>query len=258
MIPKVIHYCWFGHNPKPSSVQKCINSWRKYCPNYEIIEWNEDNFDINCNAYVKEAYDAKKWSFVTDYARLWIVYNYGGIYFDTDVEVIREIDELLQYPAFFGYEDETCIATGLGFGAEKGNILVECMLEDYMDIHFIKENGEYDLTPCPQRNTKAISMYLENVTDTDAVQNIGKAVLFPKEYFCPLDYATRTMKKTKNTYTIHWFDASWQEENQRILHEFYVLKDKCVKRLGKTLGNIIVKMIYVLIYPEKRKILKTL
>ena len=256
MIPKIIHYCWFGNNPKPTSVEKCIKSWKKYCHDYEIIEWNEDNFDINCNAYVKEAYDAKKWSFVTDYARLWILYNYGGIYFDTDVEVIRSIDELLEYPAFFGYEDREYIATGLGFGAAKENQIVKCMLQDYENLHFLKSNGEYDLLPCPQRNTRAIAEYLVDVADTSIVNKIDGAVLFPKEYFCPLDWETRTMKKTEKTFTIHWFDASWMEENKRLLHDYNVMKNRFMRVFGKRWGEIIVKIVYRIFFPYKRDILK--
>ena len=147
-IPKVIHYCWFGRNEKPNLFYKCFESWKKYCPDYEIIEWNEDNFDINMIPYVKEAYEAKKWAFVADYARLWIVYHYGGIYLDTDVELLRPLDNLLASEAFFGSEDEKSIATGLGFGARKGNNVVKCMLLDYSDQHFKNKDGTYDLTTC--------------------------------------------------------------------------------------------------------------
>ena len=121
-IPKVIHYCWFGGNPKPKLVQKCIHSWKKYCPDYEIIEWNESNFDISsCPLYVRQAYDVKKWAFVSDYARLKIIHTCGGIYLDTDVELIKSLDSLLEYNAFFGFEDGKYVATGLGFGAVSDN-----------------------------------------------------------------------------------------------------------------------------------------
>lgn len=258
MIQKKIHYCWFGENPKPSSVIKCIKSWNKYCPDYEIIEWNEKNFDIHCNSYVEEAYSAKKWSFVTDYARLWVIYNYGGIYFDTDVEVIKNIDEFLKYPAFFGLEDDVHVATGLGFGAEKGNDIVKIMMDGYRNEHFVIDTEKFDLTPCPERNTRAISQYLKNAKVVESVRYIEKAVVFPKEYFCPLDYETKIMKKTQHTYTIHWYDASWKEESEKILHEFIVKKNKYCKRFGNKIGNVTVKLIYRVCYPKKRKILKTL
>ena len=258
MIQKKINYCWFGGNSKPTSVMKCIKSWQKYCPDYEIIEWNEKNFDIHCNQYVEEAYNAKKWSFVTDYARLWIIYNYGGIYFDTDVEVIKNIDEFLQYSAFLGLEDDIHVATGLGFGAEKKNAIVKIMMDGYKNIHFVSDTGKLDLMPCPERNTLAISQYLKNAKIINGIKYIEHAAIFPKEYFCPLDYETKIMRKTTHTYTIHWFDASWKEESEKILHEYNVKKNKYCKRFGEKIGNVIEKLIYRLCYPQKRKILKEL
>lgn len=214
MIPKVIHYCWFGGNEKSKLIKKCIRSWKKYCPDYEIKEWNENNFNININDYVKEAYQEKKWAFVTDYARLWIVYNYGGIYLDTDVELIKSLNSLLDNKAFFGSEDNQYIATGLGFGAEKKNELVKKMMDEYENIHFIKEDGSYDLLPCPQRNTLSVKeLLLANNFDTIIKSEYG--TIYPKEYFAPLDFYTRELKKTKNTYSIHWFDASWYDTEQK-------------------------------------------
>ena len=132
MIPKKIHYCWFGHNQLPESAKKCINSWKKFCPSFDIIEWNEENFNIDaCPQYVKDAYSQKKWAFVTDYVRLKVVYENGGIYFDTDVELISRIDSLLKYNAYFGFEDGVYVNTGLGFGAVKGMGIIK------MDFHFI-------------------------------------------------------------------------------------------------------------------------
>ncbi|WP_279160255.1 glycosyltransferase family 32 protein [Thomasclavelia cocleata] len=242
MIPKIIHYCWFGNNSKPKLMKQCIKSWKKCCPDYEIIEWNESNFDIGCNTYVKEAYEEKKWAFVTDYVRLWIIYHYGGIYLDTDVELIKNLDDLLVNESFFGYEDESHIATGLGFGAKKGNVIVECMLNDYKDIHFIKEDGSLDLTPCPKRNTDAILHLLFDVTNTGKVNVINGATLFPKEYFCPMDYQTRSMNKTKNTYSIHWFNASWYDEKQKEDQEKRlkeIRRDKLIHSPNKILRNIL-------------------
>ena len=150
MIPKVIHYCWFGGNAKPASVLKCIESWKKYCPGYEIKEWNEENFRIEDNLYCKQAYDAKKWAFATDYARLVIVYNNGGIYLDTDVEVIKPLDDLLNHKFFIGRQQGFQVNTGSGFGAEKGHPVLKRMIDDYEDIPFIDENGEMDLLTCPK------------------------------------------------------------------------------------------------------------
>lgn len=141
-IPKKIHYCWFGRNPLPESAKKCIESWKKYCPAYEIIEWNEDNFDLTENRYAREAYEQKKWAFVSDYARLKIVYEQGGIYMDVDVELIKPLDELTELDGYMGFEKEIdgqmWIATGLGFGARAGHPIVGALLKDYEDIPFIK------------------------------------------------------------------------------------------------------------------------
>ena len=119
MIPKKIHYCWFGNNPLPESVQRCIESWKKYCPGYEIIEWNEGNYNINKIPFIEKAYKEKKYAFVSDYARLDIIYNEGGIYLDTDVELIKNIDPLLEHSCFLALESCGAVATGLGFGSIK-------------------------------------------------------------------------------------------------------------------------------------------
>ena len=215
MIPKKIHYCWFGGNPLPEMAQKCIESWRKYCPDYEIIEWNEDNFDISCNDYVKEAYEAKKWAFVTDYARLKVIYENGGIYFDTDVEVIRPIDSLLYgVDAFFAMESPGVIATGLGFGAKKGNSIVKALMDDYNDIHFLLEDGSYDLMSCPKRNEDVFASL--GFVHTDELQKIGNAVFYPHDYFCPKSWETGyKINLTPNTACIHHFNASWYNDTEK-------------------------------------------
>ena len=257
MIPKVIHYCWFGHNPKPELVQKCINSWKKYCPDYEIIEWNEENFDVSSNVYAKEAYQAKKWAFVTDYARLWIIYNYGGIYLDTDVELIKSLDSLLELPAFLGFEDEKNIATGLGFGAVKKNKLVDCMLKDYENICFINKDGTYDKLPCPIRNTNAIASFLPQRIIPGTVISIEDGNIYPAEYFCPLSADGKSMKKTKNTYSIHWYSASWLSKDEMVVHKWRLFKNKCERYFGITIGGYIARCVY-LFKPRERAILKKL
>ena len=149
MIPKVIHYCWFGGNPMPKLAKKCIKSWKKYLPDYEIIEWNESNFDINCCNYVKEAYQEQKFAYVSDYARLKIIYDNGGIYLDIDVEIIKPLDDLLKYDSFFGFENPEFIATGLGFGAVKHNKIVKQMMDEYGNNHYHIEGSEADNVSCP-------------------------------------------------------------------------------------------------------------
>lgn len=255
MIPKVIHYCWFGRNPKPDLMQRCIASWKKYCPDYEIIEWNEDNFDISQNNYAGEAYEEKKWAFVTDYARLWIIYNYGGIYLDTDVEVVKPFDDLLHDPCFFGFEDDASVNTGLGFGAEKENLVVGTMLRDYDHIHFRLPDGILDTLPCPVRNTKAIATFLPEEYDGKMVLHTQYATFYTPDYFCPLSSDGLTMRKTKNTHSIHWFAATWLSPDEKIVHEYRIFRGKCEKHLGKCLGGYVARFVY-LFYPRKREVLK--
>lgn len=254
-IPRIIHYCWFGKCEKPKVFYRCLESWRRYCPDYEIREWNEDNFDVSIIPYVQEAYQAKKWAFVTDYARLWIVYHYGGIYLDTDVELLKPIDCLLNSEAFFGYEDKKYIATGLGFGAIKGNTVIEYMLLDYLDKHFLNKDGTYDKTTCPIRNTKAIAHLLPDNSFNDEIIQIEGAILYPPEFFCPLSSDGKNMKKTANTFSIHWFSASWLSEEEMIVHEWRIFLGKCERYLGNTFGKIFARFIY-LFMPKKRNVLK--
>lgn len=219
MIPKIIHYCWFGGNPKPQMAQKCFASWKKYCPDYEIKEWNEDTYDLaQAPLYVRQAYEAKKWAFVTDYVRLQVVYEHGGIYLDTDVELVRNPDEYLINSAFFGFEGDYSIATGLGFGAVKGSDILKELMDDYRDIPFFLDNGEMDLTPCPVRNTAVFLRKGLKLDGTKQVLDDGILIL-SAEYLCPLDNATRILRKTTNTVSIHHFDASWQPQEQKDAHD---------------------------------------
>ena len=215
-IPKIIHYCWFGRNPKPQMAERCIRSWNNYCPDYQVIEWNEDNYDLSsAPLYVRQAYEAKRWAIVTDYIRLHIVYENGGIYLDTDVEMIKPMDPLLVYQSYFGFEDGKNVATGLGFGAEKGHNILKEMMEDYQHICFQNEDGTFDLAPCPIRNTKVFLRHGLIQNNTRQILN-DSILILPTEYLCPIDYATDTKNITENTYSIHWFDASWQTEEDRI------------------------------------------
>ena len=186
-IPKIIHYCWFGGGPISEADRKCMESWKKYCPDYKIIEWNEQNFEISANRYAQQAYEAKKYAFVSDYARLAVVYEYGGIYLDTDVELVRPLDELLELPGFMGFQNNNEVATGLGFGACKGNPVVQALLRDYDALDFIKADGSVDLTPCPERNTKVLQTLGVRVDGTR--QSIAEMEIFPAEYFCPMEFA---------------------------------------------------------------------
>ena len=219
MIPKTIHYCWFGPASKSDLILKCINSWKKYCPDYEIVEWNEDNFDISVNSYVQEAYEAGKWAFVSDYARLWIVYHCGGIYLDTDVELLKPLDEFCRHPAFFAFENERCVATGLGFGACKGHPVVKALLDDYEGVCFIDKNGRFDDTPCPVRNTAVLTKL--GLCANNQYQEFLDTAVYPSEYFCPKKGEGEDVVLTEKTVGIHHYIASWYSEEQRKRTEKY-------------------------------------
>lgn len=212
MIPKIIHYIWFGRNPKPELALKCIESWKKYCPDYEIIEWNEDNFDLNtAPLYVRQAYEAKKWAFVSDYVRLWAMIEHGGIYMDIDVEVLRPLDEFLVHQAFSGFEDPESIPTGI-MACEKGFPLFTELMHYYDDASFLNDDGSPNLTT----NVKIITqMCLERgLVLNGQYQQIQGFALYPSDVFCPFSYATGRLKKTKRTATIHWFSGSWYSEHR--------------------------------------------
>ncbi|MBO4897367.1 MAG: glycosyl transferase [Clostridia bacterium] len=208
MIPKIIHYCWFGGNPKPKLMRKCIKSWQKYCPDYEIKEWNESNFDVHFNTYVEEAYNAKKWAFVSDVARIYALYNEGGIYLDTDVKLIKPLDKYLKYNAVFGFEDSSRIMTALMMGSEKEPVYAE-ILSYYDDNRFILEDGSFNLTPNPVIISDALKK--QGFFMNNSRQEIDSIVIFPRDYFSPKDNITGELNKTSNTAAIHLFDASWTD-----------------------------------------------
>ena len=212
-IPKVIHYCWFGKGKMPKLAKKCIKSWQKFCPDYKIVCWNEENFDINQNRYAKEAYEAGKWAFVSDYVRLKVLYDEGGIYLDTDVEIIKPIDKLVEKGGYMGFDDNGIISTGLGFACEKGNELVGAILKDYDDIPFLRADGTYDLLPCPDRNTQTM---VKLGLDINSREQVFMGIqMLPEDYLCPMKYYTGKKVITKNTYSIHHFCASWTSKTSK-------------------------------------------
>lgn len=237
-IPKVIHYCWFGRGPMPKLAEKCIASWEKYCPEYEIVCHNEDNFDVSGNRYAKEAYDAGKWAFVSDYVRLKILYDEGGIYLDTDVELIKPIDNLINENGFMGFDDNGVVSTGLGFACEKGNSLVGALLADYDDIPFVLSDGNYDLTPCPNRNTETLKKLGMDLGDKDQIF-MGIRML-PEDYLCPIKYYTGKKIITKNTYSIHHFCASWTSPTAK--RTLFVKRLIGVKMYDKLYGKFLHKL----------------
>lgn len=214
MIPKKIHYCWFGGKKLPKEVLKCIESWKKYCPDYEIIEWNESNYDINKNDYVKEAYKNKKWAFLTDYVRLDIIYNYGGIYLDTDVELIKKIDDLLVNDAFMGTEQIGKVATGLGFGAIKHHPFIKENKEYYENGFFVDEHGKVKFSICVSITTNLLKKHGFEKKDVIQVLPDANIIIYPVEYFCPLKMGTNKLTITNKTYSIHHYDGTWQSDNK--------------------------------------------
>lgn len=217
VIPKVIHYCWFGHNPIPDKYKKWMESWHKYCPDYEIKEWNEDNYDITKNAYMYEAYQNQKWGFVPDYARLDIIYEHGGIYLDTDVELVQNLDDMLYQKGFAGFERENSVALGLGFGAVRGLPIIGQMRDMYEGLHFVNQDGTINLIASPTYQTKLL---LEKGLKLNGeYQIVDDLVIYPEKMFsgkCPY---TRRVRLTSYTKSIHQYEASWTDDEWRRRNE---------------------------------------
>ena len=209
MIPKIIHYCWFGRGEMPEFAIKCIESWKKFCPDYEIMVWNEDSFDINCNRYVREAYEARKFAFVSDVARLTALYNYGGVYLDTDVMVLKSFDNYLHHNGFFGFESKKSIQTGV-IGFEEKSAIVKQLLEDYESRTFITENNTFDLTTNVAVITKAFKE--KGLMLNGEYQVCEDVVFYPQNVFCPDLDRLNDNQYMKDTATIHYFAGSWKSE----------------------------------------------
>jgi len=206
-IPRIVHYCWFGRGPKPGNIRRYMRSWEKHLRGYTIIEWNEDNFDVGVNRYVKEAYEAKKYAFVSDYARLHALYRYGGIYLDTDVEVIKPLDRFLKHEAFSGFEDETFLQSGT-MGARPGHPWIKELLDDYDRRSFLRPDGSCDTTT----NTAVISRICagHGLRLDGQLQTLANGVVFyPRSYFSPYDYINGGDYRTADSHTIHHFAQSW-------------------------------------------------
>lgn len=208
MIPKKIHYCWFGGKELPALAEKCIASWKKLCPDYEIIRWDERNFDLQQNDYVRWCYANQKWAFLSDYARLAIVAEQGGVYLDTDVELVGNLDAFLQYPAFYSFENEKAVATGLGFGAVAHHITVEAMKAQYASVL------PGDIQACPHYNTVALTAL--GLEPNGRRQNVAGAEILPADYMNPYDDPTGRLNKTSNTVSIHWYSKSWIRPGLRL------------------------------------------
>ena len=211
-MKRVIHYCWFGRSPLPPLAQRCIASWRKYLPDYEIKEWNEDNFDVSMLPYTADAYEAGKYAFVSDYARFCILYQQGGVYFDTDVEAIRPMDDILSQGPFMGFEVDgsrrpLAVNPGLGLAAEPGMSLYREILDRYETMSFLRHDG----TQNPYSMIPMVTDLLQShgLKGNGAIEHVAGIDIYPSEWFNPFDDATGRLRKTDNTRTVHWYAKSW-------------------------------------------------
>lgn len=237
MIPKIIHFCWFGDAAMPELATKCINSWKKHLPDYSIMEWNENNFDIDSNLYVKQAYKSKKYAFVTDYVRLHALYHEGGIYMDTDVEVLGNLDEFLVHKAFSGFEEVNYVPTGI-MAAERESLWIRELLGYYDNKPFILNNGSLDMTT----NTKSITEYMvtKGLKLNDQYQDIDDlVVMYPHDYFCPKDHATGIIHLTSRSVCIHHFAMSWVDSKKRRLVN---IKKSMIRVFGTKVVERIIKI----------------
>lgn len=247
MIPKIIHYCWFGGNPLPPLALKCIESWRKYLPDYEIKEWNEDNFDVNIIPYTAEAYKAKKYAFVSDYARFWILYHEGGLYFDTDVELVRNMDDIVERGPFMGIEKGAFIGgkpmvnPGLGLGVEAGNLFFERMLKGYHQRIFINNDGKLNTKTVVEYTTKELYDY--GMKSSEGLQEVSGIWIYPEDYFCPMDSTTGITTKTQRTVAIHHYDCSWIDHNT-ISFKIHQLKNRFFRIIGDKNAHLINKILH--------------
>lgn len=243
-IPKIIHYCWFGKKERPGIIKRCIESWNENLSEYQIQEWNEDTFDINVNSYVKEAYNSKRFAFVSDFVRLYALYNFGGIYLDTDVEVIKPFDDLLHHDSFWGFEQANFIATST-IGAAKGNEVIKVFLDSYKDKKFIEEDGSYDSLT----NVVVITKILQEIgisTNGEFQEIEGVCTIYPQTYFSPYDYINCREFNSESTYAIHHFYKSWLPYKTRI-------KTKIKKFLSLIIGGGNIHRIRMIIYKTSKR-----
>ncbi len=233
-IPKKIHYCWFGGNPLTELGQKCVESWKKFFPDYEIIEWNESNYDVNKIPYIKEAYEAKKYAFVSDFARFDILNQYGGLYFDTDVEVIKDMTEIISKGPYLGIEDYGAVNAGLGVACSIGLPIVEEIIEDYKKDHFFKD----DIRMNKNVVTRVSAIFKNHgLTNDNKIQYGADFTIYPIDYFAPKDVKTRVLKLTDNTYSIHHYDGSWATKARLTYKkELNALCERYGEKIGSVLG----------------------
>ncbi len=249
MIPKVIHYCWFGGKPLSRLNERCLASWKQFMPDYEIKLWDESNFDVNCIPYVAEAYKAGKYAFVSDYARTWIIYNYGGIYLDTDVEVIKPFDDIVDAGPFMACENRPqpnrplYVALGLGFGCEPHHPFLKEFMESYRHKHFVNADGSYNMVTVVERFTELLERH--GLQRVDGIQEIGGVRIYPKDYFCPIDTHGQALTITERTRTIHHYAGSWSTPWRRF-------KKRMAHRLGPSFSLTVINLKAKLLKPFRK------
>jgi mannosyltransferase OCH1-like enzyme len=249
-IPRIIHFCWFGGKALPSLAKKCLNSWAKYLPDYKVIRWDENSFDVDAHPFTREAFESKKWAFITDYVRLYVLHEIGGVYMDSDVEIIKPIDEFLVHSAFSSFESPFLIPTGL-MASSKQNNWIKVLLQYYDNKHFIDKDGYPELIANTNIITK-ISQEKFNLQISNAHQVLdGNVHIYPSDYFCPMNWETQKIEPTNNSYALHHFAGSWIVGKEK---EKYI---KFRKKLGESLHTIIGRSFYETIANESwRKYLK--
>ena len=266
MMPNTIHYIWLGKNKKPETFSECLESWKKFFPDWKIIEWNESNLNINEIRYCREAYQEKKYAFVSDYFRFLILYKYCGLYFDVDVKVLKSFTNIIEKnEVFSGFEDKKNINPGLVlYSKNKGEILFKEMLDSYEKENFILKDETLNLKTVVTRFTELLQKY--GLKSNNTKQKIKNMTIFPMEYFCPMNYITREINITDNTYAIHLYNASWlsleEKKEQKIYRDYYnkYSKQKINNNIVKIMSRIIaiykvygVKTVYIRMVKKMKK-----
>lgn len=236
-MKKTIHYCWFGRGEKPKLVKKCIESWKKNLPDYSLVEWNEDNFDISKNQFVAEAYSDRNFAFVSDYVRAFVLYNYGGIYMDTDVEVLGSFDRFLNDTVFLGFEEGNFVGTCV-MGIEKGHELMKNYLDHYESMTYFNEDG----TKYKDTNVVLLTKLLDKrgLVRNNEFQKVGDISVYPRTFFSPYDYINGISYITDDSVAIHHFAQLWLPTNVRIKTEakralIKIIGGENVKKLRDTI-----------------------
>ena len=235
-IPKKIHYCWFGGASEGKQMERCLQSWQRACPNYEIIRWDEKNSPLQDNEYVKQAYQAQKWAFVSDYVRVKVLSSQGGIYLDTDVELLKSLDSFLDCNAFLGFESPERVATCLMGCKPQHPFFIE-LCQQYQHRPFLCAEGDYDETTNVEMFTEMLTR--EGLVKNNLPQTVCDVTIYSADFFSPKDLTTGKITITENTYAIHYFNASWLPTNKRINTKIaQLLGPKLTQYIKQRLGRV--------------------